>query len=115
MGASPACVQAKLGFGKRQGFARTKRCNCVGIDVCKGWLDVHLHPIGQGLRVANDPTGLKRLKRELAGTRRRHVALELDLKLLNGKRSPIALVEALGQHLAPDDRLAIGTYSTRPR
>ena len=48
-------------------------------------------------------------------TRRRHVALELDLKLLNGKRSPIALVEALGQHLAPDDRLAIGTYSTRPR
>ena len=48
-------------------------------------------------------------------TLRRHVALELDLKLLNGKRSPIALVEALGQHLAPDDRLAIGTYSTRPR
>ena len=38
----------------------------VGIDVCKGWLDVYLHPIGQGLRVANDPTGLKRLKRELA-------------------------------------------------
>ncbi len=48
-------------------------------------------------------------------TLRRHVALELDLKLLNGKRSPVALVEAFGQHLAPDDRLAIGTYSTRPR
>lgn len=38
----------------------------VGIDVCKGWLDVYLHPIGQSLRVANDPAGLKRLKRELA-------------------------------------------------
>lgn len=38
----------------------------VGIDVCKGWLDVYLHPIGQSLRVANTPTGLKRLKRELA-------------------------------------------------
>ena len=38
----------------------------VGIDVCKGWLDVYLHPIGQGFRVANDRIGLKRLKRELA-------------------------------------------------
>jgi transposase len=38
----------------------------VGIDVCKEWLDVYLHPIGRSLRVANAPIGLKRLKRELA-------------------------------------------------
>jgi transposase len=38
----------------------------AGIDVCKRWLDVHIHPMGRSLRVANDPVGLKRLKRELA-------------------------------------------------
>ena len=38
----------------------------VGIDVCKAWLDIFIHPIGQTLRVANDRDGLKRLKRELA-------------------------------------------------
>jgi transposase len=38
----------------------------VGIDVCKAWLDVFIHPIGQTLRVANDRDGLKWLKRELA-------------------------------------------------
>ena len=38
----------------------------VGIDVCKAWLDVYLHPIGRQLRVANSREGLKRLKRVLA-------------------------------------------------
>lgn len=38
----------------------------VGIDVCKAWLDVYLHPIGRQFRVANSREGLKRLKRELA-------------------------------------------------
>ena len=38
----------------------------VGIDVCKAWLDVHLHPLGHGLRVQNDHIGLRRLKRALA-------------------------------------------------
>ena len=31
----------------------------AGIDVCKAWLDVYLHPIGQAFRVANTPAGLK--------------------------------------------------------
>ena len=35
-------------------------------DVCKDWLDIFIHPIGQKLRVANNRDGLKRLKRELA-------------------------------------------------
>ena len=38
----------------------------AGVDVCKEWLDVHLHPSGQTLRVSNDRVGLARLKRVLA-------------------------------------------------
>lgn len=41
----------------------------AGIDVCKDWLDVHLHPAGESLRVANTAEGLKSLKRRLAGRR----------------------------------------------
>ena len=39
----------------------------VGIDVCKGWLDVHLHPIGRSLRLRNDREAIRRLSRELSG------------------------------------------------
>lgn len=38
----------------------------VGIDVCKAWLDVYLHPTGQVLRVANAREGIRRLKGSLA-------------------------------------------------
>jgi len=38
----------------------------AGIDVCKAWLDVYLHPAGQSFRVVNDRAGLKSLKRKLA-------------------------------------------------
>jgi transposase len=44
----------------------------VGIDVCKAWLDVHVHPIGQTFRVPNTRNGLTQLKRRLANL---HVAL----------------------------------------
>jgi transposase len=37
----------------------------VGIDVCKDWLDVYLHPVGHNIRVLNSRVGLSRLKREL--------------------------------------------------
>ena len=37
----------------------------VGIDVCKDWLDVYLHPVGRTLRFANNPNGLKALTRTL--------------------------------------------------
>lgn len=37
----------------------------VGIDVCKAWLDVYLHPVGQAFRVSNDRIGLKKLKQKL--------------------------------------------------
>jgi transposase len=39
----------------------------LGIDVCKAWLDVYLHPLGRRLHVANSREGLKQLRRELAG------------------------------------------------
>lgn len=38
----------------------------VGIDVCKERLDVHLHPLGLKLAVANDAGGWRKLKRTLA-------------------------------------------------
>lgn len=37
----------------------------VGIDVCKAWLDVYIHPIGQRLRVPNAGDGFKMLGRQL--------------------------------------------------
>jgi transposase len=48
----------------------------VGIDVCKAWLDVYLHPIGRQFRVANSREGLERLKRELAGLEVALIAME---------------------------------------
>ena len=39
----------------------------AGIDVCKAWLDVYLHPIGQSFRVANSKEGIRLLCRELEG------------------------------------------------
>lgn len=38
----------------------------VGVDVCKERLDVHVHPVGRRLSVANSRDGLKCLKRALA-------------------------------------------------
>jgi transposase len=52
----------------------------VGIDVCKAWLDVYLHPIGRQFRVANSREGLKRLKRELA-----HLEVALIVMEATGK------------------------------
>lgn len=52
----------------------------VGIDVCKDRLDVHLHPLGRRLQVANSRDGLKRLKRQLSG-----LAVELVVMEATGK------------------------------
>jgi transposase len=53
----------------------------VGIDVCKDWLDVHVHPTGQSFRVANTREGLKQLKRRLAGLRVALIVMEATGKL----------------------------------
>ncbi len=39
----------------------------VGIDVSKGHLDVYLHPVGKSLRVTNDASGFRKIKRQLDG------------------------------------------------
>jgi transposase len=52
----------------------------VGIDVCKEWLDVYVHPLGRRLRVGNDRVGLRRLKGVLAG-----LAVELVVLEATGK------------------------------
>jgi transposase len=38
----------------------------VGIDVSKDWLDIHILPVGERLRVANTCEGIRQLKRWLA-------------------------------------------------
>ena len=90
----------------------------VGVDVCKDWLDVYLHPIGQKLRVSNTPQGLKALKRRLAELPVELIVMEATAKfhrqahrtlhaagfaVVNPLRARL-FAEAVGQ-LAKTDRL----------
>jgi transposase len=52
--------------GKEASEQETKAKSNVGIDVSKCWLDVHVLPSGESLRVANDSLGIRRLKRWLS-------------------------------------------------
>ncbi|QPC90494.1 IS110 family transposase [Mesorhizobium sp. INR15] len=52
----------------------------AGIDVCKEWLDVYVHPTGQSFRVANDGGGLRRLKRRLGDLAVRRAIMEATSK-----------------------------------
>lgn len=85
----------------------------VGIDTCKAWLDVYVHPIGLAFRVPNSREGLKQLKRRLAGLAVVLIVMEATAKLhreaqrnLNDSGYAVAVVnplrsrrfaEALGQ------------------
>lgn len=51
--------------GKKVPERMTDPESSVGIDVCKDWLDAHCLPAGHGLRVANSPEGIRKLKRWL--------------------------------------------------
>lgn len=53
----------------------------AGIDVCKAWLDVYLHPIGRKFRVANSKEGCQDLALELAGAAARLIVMEATGKL----------------------------------
>lgn len=86
----------------------------VGIDVCKGWLDVYLHPSGHSLRVANDAAGLKRLKRELARYDIAGVVLEatgkhhrLAQRHLHAAGIPVAVVNPLRARLFAEAKGAL--------
>lgn len=51
--------------GKDVSEQETKFKSNAGIDVSKSWLDAHVLPTEQSLRVANTPEGIRRLKRWL--------------------------------------------------
>ena len=48
----------------------------AGVDVGKAWLDAHVLPLGESLRVANDRQGIRQLKRWLRRCEVRLVAVE---------------------------------------
>ncbi len=55
---------------------RAEHAVYAGIDVCKAWLDVYLHPIGQSFRVPNSKEGCKRLAQELSSAAARLIVME---------------------------------------
>lgn len=74
----------------------------VGLDVCKDWLDVHLHPSGQSLRLPNAAQGLQTLRRRLKGLRVAMIVMEATGKLhrlarrtLHQQGFPVAAVDPL--------------------
>jgi transposase len=50
--------------GKEASEQETRKCS-AGIDVSKSWLDTHVRPAKQSLRVANSAEGIRQLKRWL--------------------------------------------------
>jgi len=53
----------------------------VGIDVCKAWLDIYMHPVEGRLRVANTREGVLRLKKALAAYAVLGIVMEATGKL----------------------------------
>ena len=48
----------------------------VGVDVCKEWLDIHVHPSGESRRFGNDTIGIRQLQRMLARCRPQNIVME---------------------------------------
>lgn len=48
----------------------------VGCDVCKDFLDVHLHPVGRRMRIGNTPDGVRSLGRALQKMNVRLIVME---------------------------------------
>jgi len=61
--------------GKEVSEQETLKCS-AGIDVSKSWLDVHILPASESLRVANAREGMRRLKRWLLVRKVELVAVE---------------------------------------
>lgn len=71
----------------------------LGIDISKDWLDVHIHPHGDTLRLANTKAGHKELLRRLRGHKVALIALEATGKwhrklqrALHGAGHPVAVL-----------------------
>src|SRR5215472_12445306 len=63
-----SCPQQMIGStsrmqGKEASEQETKAKSSVGIDVSKDWLDVHVLPDDERLRVPNTGVGIRQLKR----------------------------------------------------
>ena len=92
----------------------------VGVDVCKDWLDVHIHPSGGEVRLPNTNEGLRALGRRLRKLKVGRIVMEATGKFhrlahrsLHAAGLPVAIVnplrsrlfaEAVGQ-LAKTDRI----------
>ncbi len=61
--------------GKEASEQETLKCT-AGIDVSKNWLDAHVLPASESLRVANNGEGIRRLKRWLMRHKVQLVAIE---------------------------------------
>jgi len=106
--------------GKVTSEAGAETAVYAGIDVCKAWLDVYLHPIGRAFRVPNSKEGCKQLRLKLSGFPVALVVMEATGKLhrlchrmLSAAGFAVAVVnpyrsrklaDALGQ-LAKTDRI----------
>lgn len=66
--------------GKRLPERSAERGVYIGVDACKAWLDIYIHPDGSKLRVANTAEGLRRLRKELAGHAVALVVIEATAK-----------------------------------
>jgi transposase len=87
----------------------------VGIDVCKAWLDIYVHPVGVKLRVANARDGVLRLKKQLAAYSVVSIVMEATGKLhryaqrtLTAAGYAVAVVNPLRSRLFAE---AIGTLA----
>jgi len=105
--------------GKVQLEARSAAPVYVGIDVCKDHLDIHLHPLGQGVRFTNSKDGIQRLKRLLAGHAVALVVMEatgkhhrLTHRSLSQSGIAVAIVNPLRSRLFAE---AIGTRAKTDR
>lgn len=61
--------------GKEVSEQEIRKCT-AGIDVSKNWLDAHVLPASEALRVANTDAGIRQLKRWLVGHKVELVAVE---------------------------------------
>jgi len=105
--------------GKVQLEARSANPVYVGVDVCKDRLDVYLHPLGEHWQVTNDPDGVRRLKRKLAGHSVALVVMEatgkyhrLTHRSLSQGGLAVAVVNPLRSRLFAQ---AIGTHAKTDR
>lgn len=105
--------------GKVQLEARSAAPVYVGIDVCKDNLDIYLHPLGQGVRLANSKDGIRRLKRLMAGHAVALVVMEatgkhhrLTHRSLSQSGIAVAVVNPLRSRLFAE---AIGTRAKTDR